>query len=318
MRFFVTGGAGFVGSQMTEKLLGTGHSVTVFDNLSLGKRENLGAALESDRCRLVIADLLDADSVVDAMDGHDVVVHLAANSDIARALEDTSLDLKQGIMATYNVLESMRRCQVGKIIFSSSSVIYGEPTIIPTPEDYGPLLPISFYGASKLSAEGLITAFSHNAGIQAWIFRFANITGAPATHGVIFDFIHKLLADGTRLEVLGDGRQRKPYLHVSDCVDGMLYAFEHANDAVNVFNLGISDSVNVAQIAEIVVGAMGLAGETLIEFSGGRRGWTGDVPIVGLDTAKMEQIGWRSELSSRQVIQRAAGEVVEQLCPPKW
>ena len=315
MRFFVTGGAGFVGSQMTRRLLDEGHSVTVFDNLSLGRKENLGSALETENFQLVISDLLDMDSLMDAMDGHEVVVHLAANSDISRALADTSLDLKQGIMATYNVLESMRRCEVGMIVFSSSSVVYGEPTIIPTPEDYGPLLPISFYGASKLAAEGLITAFCHNVGIRAWIYRFANITGAPATHGVIFDFIHKLLRDDRRLEVLGDGRQRKPYLHVSDCVDGMLFGFDHAKDAVNVFNLGINDSVDVATIAEIVVQTMGLSNETAIEFTGGQRGWTGDVPVVSLDTTKMEQIGWRSKLSSRQVIERAAREVVDQLCP---
>lgn len=312
MRFFITGGAGFVGSNMVSRLVLEGHTVTVYDNLSLGKRKNITDPLKSDKCSLIVGDLLDSNRLREAMTGHDTVIHLAANSDIARALEDTSLDLHQGIIATYNVLEAMRKNEVKKIIFSSSSVVYGEPTVIPTSEDYGPLFPISFYGASKLASEGLIAAFGHNVGIQSWIYRFANITGTPATHGVIYDFIHKLQSDHAHLEVLGNGRQRKPYLHVTDCVDGMLYGFRHANDSVNVFNLGVNDMVDVTTIAEIVIKKMGLS-DTEIAYTGGARGWAGDVPVVGLKTERMASIGWKSSMTSREVIERAAEEIVTQL-----
>jgi len=245
------------------------------------------------------------------MAGHDVVIHLAANSDIFRGLEDTELDLNQGVLATFSVLEAMRRNDVKRLIFSSSSVVYGEPTVVPTPEDYGPLLPISFYGASKLACEGLVTAYGHNFGIQSWMYRFGNIVGPNATHGVILDFIHKLQADPTRLEVLGDGRQAKPYLHVSDCVDGMLFGFEHAAAPVNVFNLAVEDVVDVATIARIVIEAMGLDGVT-VRYTGGERGWPGDVPRVGLSPRRMSDLGWTASMTSRQAVQRAAREIVAQ------
>jgi len=296
---------------MAHRLVADGHTVTAYDNLSLGRRAFLADLIDAGTCTLIEADLLDADRLTEAMAGHDVVIHLAANSDIFRGLEDTELDLNQGVLATFSVLEAMRRNDVKRLIFSSSSVVYGEPTVVPTPEDYGPLLPISFYGASKLACEGLVTAYGHNFGIQSWMYRFGNIVGPNATHGVILDFIHKLQADPTRLEVLGDGRQAKPYLHVSDCVDGMLFGFEHAAAPVNVFNLAVEDVVDVATIARIVIEAMGLDGVT-VRYTGGERGWPGDVPRVGLSPRRMSDLGWTASMTSRQAVQRVAREIVAQ------
>jgi UDP-glucose 4-epimerase len=311
MKVFITGGAGFVGSHMAARLVREGHTVTCYDNLSLGRREFLEDLIDTGRCTLVEADLLDRKDVAEAMTGHDLVVHLAANSDIFRGLEDTELDLNQGVLATFSVLEAMRRTGIKRLIFSSSSVVYGEPTVIPTPEDYGPLLPISFYGASKLGCEGLITAYGHNFGIQSWLYRFGNIVGPNATHGIILDFVRKLKADPARLEVLGDGRQAKPYLHVSDCVDGMLFGFAHAKEWANIFNLAVDDRVDVATIARIVTEKMGCAGAK-IEYTGGERGWPGDVPRVDLSPERLVRLGWRASMTSRQAVERAAQEIVTQ------
>lgn len=312
MKVFITGGAGFVGSHMAARLVGEGHEVTAYDNLSLGRREFLARLIEQGKCTLIEADLLDRDAVAEAMADHDLVIHLAANSDIFEGLKDTELDLRQGTLATFNVLEAMRAREIKQLLFSSSSVVYGEAAVIPTPEDYGPLLPISFYGASKLACEGLITAYGHNFGIRSWIYRFGNIVGPNATHGVILDFLHKLQADPTRLEVLGDGRQAKPYLHVTDCVDGMLFGFARATEPVNVFNLAVEDVVDVATIARIVLEKMGLP-NARIEYTGGDRGWPGDVPHVGLSPERLADLGWRASMTSRQAVERAAGEIVAQV-----
>jgi len=309
VKVFITGGAGFVGSHMAERLVGDGHTVTAYDNLSLGRREFLDDLIAAGACTFIEADLLDRDAVAEAMAGHDLVIHLAANSDIFRGLQDTELDLNQGVLATFSVLEAMRRNDVKRLIFSSSSVVYGEPIVVPTPEDYGPLLPISFYGASKLACEGLITAYGHNFGIQSWMYRFGNIVGPNATHGVILDFVHKLKADPTRLEVLGDGHQAKPYLHVTDCVDGMLFGFARATEPVNVFNLAVEDVVDVASIAGIVLEKMGCP-DAEIAYTGGERGWPGDVPHVGLSPERLADLGWRASMTSRQAVERAAGEIV--------
>jgi len=308
---FVTGGAGFIGSHLARRLVAEGHTVTAYDNLSLGRREFLADLLDGGQCRLIEADLLDLPRLREAMAGHDLVAHLAANSDIPRGVADPRVDLEQGILATFNVLEAMRACGVGRLLFASSSVVYGEARVIPTPEDYGPLLPISYYGASKLAGEGLATAYSHNAGIQVWIFRFGNIVGQGATHGVILDFVRKLRADATRLEVLGDGRQAKPYLHVTDCVDGMLFALHRADEPVNVFNLAVEDTVDVTTIARIVIEAMGLR-DVRIEYTGGERGWPGDVPRVGLSSRRLAALGWTASMTSEEAVRRAAREVVAQ------
>ena len=311
MNVFITGGAGFVGSHMAHRMAADGHRVTAYDNLSLGRRAFLADLIDAGTCTLVEADLLDRDRLADAMAGYDLIVHLAANSDIPRGVADPQVDLEQGVVATFNVLEAMRSHGLTRLLFASSSVVYGEAETIPTPEDYGPLLPISYYGASKLAGEGLVTAYGHNAGIRPWIYRFGNIVGPHATHGVILDFVHKLQSDPTRLEVLGDGRQAKPYLHVTDCVDGMLFGFEQADAPVNLFNLAVDDALDVASIADIVVEAMGLS-DVAIEYTGGDRGWPGDVPRVGLDPGRMADLGWTASMTSREAVERAAREIVAQ------
>ncbi len=312
MRALVTGGAGFIGSNLVERLLAEGHSVTVYDDLRGGSREFLRESELNPRFRFVQADLLDLDQLVEATAGHEVVFHLAANSNIIQSRSQSDLDLRLGTLASYNVLEAMRRVGVSQIIFSSSSVVYGEPTVVPTPEDHGPLFPISLYGASKLACEGLISAFCHNYGFQAWIFRFANICGRHGTHGAIVDFIRKLQSNPRRLDVLGDGNQAKPYLHVRECVDGMLFGWQHSGDQLNYFNRGCQGSTSASRIAQMVLEAMELTAAKIV-YSGGERGWVGDVPQVRLDCIKLALLGWTANLSSDDAVKLATEELVEEL-----
>ncbi len=312
MRLFVTGGAGFIGSNLVDRLVRDGHYVTVYDDLRAGCREFLALHEKCENFSFVQADLLDLGTLVGAITGHDAVFHLAANSDITESRRKSDLDLHVGTIATYNVLEAMRRTRIRQIIFSSSSVVYGEPSIIPTREDYGPLFPISLYGASKLASEGLISAFSHNFDFQAWIFRFANICGRHGTHGAIVDFVRKLRKDPHRLEVLGNGKQAKPYLHVSDCVDGILFGWKKSSLQLNCFNLGCSGATTVTRIAGLVIAAMQL-GEVEIAYSGGDRGWVGDVPQVRLDCTKLESLGWKARNPSEEAVRLAVEELVGEL-----
>jgi len=308
-KILVTGGAGFIGSHLCKKLLDGGHQVTAFDDLSLGRKEFLAEFKKNKKFKFVEDDLLDLKAVKKAMKGVSQVWHLAANSDIAAGAKRTDIDLKIGTIATYNVLEAMRVDGVKEVIFSSTSAIYGEAAVKPTPENYGPLLPISFYGASKLACEALVTAFSHNFGIKAWIYRFANIVGSHTTHGAIYDFIKKLKKNPRQLEVLGDGQQTKSYLHVNDCINGMLFGLEHSHDEVNLFNLASRGSCNVNCIADSVIKGMGLKAQK--KFTGGSRGWRGDVPVTLLDGSKLEQLGWRAKHSSEEAIEQAVQDVVK-------
>lgn len=312
MKALITGGAGFVGSNLAERLLADGHRVTVFDDLSAGSLEFLAECRKSEEFCFVKGDLLEPGEIGSAMGGQEVVFHLAANSDIEKGRRESDRDLRLGTLATFNVLDAMRVHGVRQLVFSSSSVVYGEPATIPTPEDYGPLLPISLYGASKLACEGLISAFAHNYGIQSWIFRFANICGRHGTHGAIVDFIRKLRANPRRLEVLGDGRQAKPNLHVSECVDGMVYGWQHAREHVSYFNLGCDGATSADDIATHVIAALGLKGVDIVH-TGGERGWPGDVPQVRLDCTKMEAIGWRAKLTSSQAVERACRELAREI-----
>jgi UDP-glucose 4-epimerase len=220
--------------------------------------------------------------------------------------------LRQGTLATYRVLEAMRRTGVRQVVFASSSVVYGEAKVLPTPEDYGPLFPISLYGASKLACEGLISAFCHNYDFQAWIFRFANVCGRHGTHGAIVDFIRKLQQDSRQLEILGDGRQAKPYLHVSECVDGILYGWRTAQEPLNCFNLGCEGATNAEHIARLLLETMDL-GDVGLVFTGGERGWPGDVPQVRLDCTRLARLGWRAKLTSDEAVKRATEELVEEI-----
>ena len=236
------------------------------------------------------------------------VWHLAANTDIQRGSNQPRLDLEEGTLASFAVLEEARRHDVPTAVFSSSSVVYGWPTVFPTPETYGPLLPQSLYAAAKLAVEGLFSAYAHTYGLRAHIFRFANIIGPHMTHGILFDFFEKLRADPRRLEVLGDGRQAKSYLRTEECVEGMLLAGDKAGDPVNLFNLGTKDRISVREIAEKVVAAHG--GEARIDYTGGERGWTGDVPQQLLAIDRIEQLGWRPRLTSEAAVDQTISELV--------
>ena len=302
MRVLVTGGAGFIGSHLVEELLGRGHQVTVYDNLSSGREEFLSRFLEGGRLRLVKGDLLDFPSLKKAMEGQEFVHHLAANPDIRKGPEQTDLDLRHNTVGTFHVLEAMRLSSVRYLSFSSSSTVYGEARTFPTPEGYGPLLPISLYGAGKLAAEGLISAYCHTFGFRAWIFRFANIVGPRQTHGVIVDFIEKLRRNPNELEILGDGSQNKSYLWVKDCVEAMLLAVERSEGGPDVFNLGNTDRLTVRRIAEIVCEEMGF--RPSFRFTGGRRGWVGDVPEMMLDIRRILSLGWRPRYSSEEAVRR--------------
>lgn len=311
-RIFISGGAGFIGSNICGFLLARGHRVTAYDNLLLGRKEFLAPYGEDGCFRFVQADLLDGERLVRELDGHDLVVHLAANSDIRLGTRKTDVDLQIGTLATHHLLEAMRQTGVGKIVFASTSAIYGDkPRVVPTPEDSGPLFPISFYGASKLACEALISAFSHNFGMKAWIFRFANIIGRNGTHGAAFDFIQRLKENPHQLEVLGDGRQAKPYLHVDECIEGIWFGYEHARDTLNYFNLAVEGATTVQAIAECVVKEMGVAG-THIEYTGGTRGWPGDVPQVRLDGSKLAELGWMAKRKSDEAIEIGVSELVSQ------
>ncbi|MBU4190019.1 MAG: NAD-dependent epimerase/dehydratase family protein [Candidatus Thermoplasmatota archaeon] len=299
----VTGGAGFIGSHLVDRLT-ENNNVTVYDNLSSGKKKFLSQYFGKKNFSFVEADLLDMEKLKNAMKNQDFVFHLAANPDISLGTRKTDTDLRQGTIATYNVLESMRINNVKNIGFSSSSAVFGEAKIIPTPEDYGPMMPISLYGASKLACEGLITAYSDMFDMNAWIFRFANITGDRSTHGVVLDFINKLKKNPNELEILGDGKQKKSYLFVGECVDGMIFATEKSNK-INIFNLGCEDWIDVKRIAEIVVEEMKLR-DTKFKYTGGSKGWVGDVPLMMLSIEKIKKRGWRPKLNSEEVVRKTA------------
>jgi len=301
----VTGGAGFVGSHLVDRLIES-NRVTVLDNFSSGKMEFLEGHNSDTKFGLIEADLLDQEAVEAALVGKDLVFHLAANPDVKIGAEDTRTHLDQNVIATYNLLESMRKTGVSEIAFTSTSTVYGEAKVAPTPEDYGPLLPISLYGASKLACEALISAFCSTFEMRSWIFRFANIVGERGTHGVIVDFIKKLENDPKTLEILGSGRQRKSYLLVDDCVDAMIFSLAAASDRVNVFNIGSKDSVDVTEIADVVAEKMGLEG-VRYRYTGGidGRGWRGDVKTMLLSIEAMERLGWTPRFNSRQSIEAA-------------
>jgi len=305
----VTGGAGAIGSMLVRELLPRAGEVRVIDNLSSGRREHLAFAPGSGTPSLTVADLKDPPSFADRFRGASTVWHLATTSDIRKGMTDPHLDLQEGAVATLNVLEAARKHDVARVVFSSSSTVYGWATVLPTPEEYGPLLPQSLYGAAKLAAEGLLSAYAHSYGLSAVIFRFANIIGPNMTHGILPDFFEKLRRDPTRLEILGNGLQAKSYLRTEDCVGGMLLATDRAHERVSIFNLGTADQITARQIGEKVVAAHG--GRARLEFTGGDRGWTGDVPVQLLSIRRMQALGWQPRWNSAGAIDRTVEEMVE-------
>jgi len=316
VKIIVTGAAGFIATNLLPRLLTEGHEVVGVDNFFLGRREYVDRFLPHKRFQFHEFDLLDRERVLSLFEAvrPDCVWHIAANSDISFGTTYTDFDLKGGTHVTYNVLEAMRLSGASQIIFSSSGAIYGEPRVLPTPEDYGPLFPISLYAASKIACEGLITAFAHNYDIRAWIFRFGNIVGPFPTHGVIYDFIQKLRRDPTRLQILGDGTQAKPYVHVEDCLDGMMFGYRNARERINCYNLAVGDQTSVNEIARWIIEAMGLdASGVRIDRGNEPRGWRGDVAQVRLDTRRMEALGWKAKMSSGEAVKRAIRETVAQL-----
>ena len=310
MRSLVTGGAGFIGSHLIDRLVERGDDVVVLDNLSSGKEEFL--AHHSEQVTHHHVDITDYESMSPYFKGVDVVFHFAANPDIRLGTQITDTDLKQGTLATYNVVESMRVHGVPTIMFASSSVVYGDNAPMPTPENHGPCMPISLYGASKSAGESLISSWVGTFGLQGYIFRFANIIGDRGTHGVIFDFIHKLKKNPNELEVLGDGLQEKSYMEVGDCVNGILHIMETENQSLNLFNLGSHDTCSVRRIAEIVVEESGLEGVS-IEYTGGDRGWAGDVPKTSLDVEYLFSTGFEPTMQSEAAIRHTARALINEI-----
>ncbi len=299
----VTGGAGFIGSHLADALIARGDRVLVIDSLSAGTYATIERHVQDGSAMFVQADLLD-DGWQDAFRCADRVWHLAADPDVRQSALSPSGPVNNNILATFRVLEAMRVHHIREIVFTSTSTVYGDATVIPTPEEYTPLEPVSVYGASKLACEALIAAYCHSFGMRAWNFRFANIVGSRSGHGVITDFIRKLTENPGMLEILGDGKQTKSYLLVQDCIDAMLYAVSHADGAVNTFNIGSEDWTDVRTIADIVSRQMNLSG-VQYRFTGGERGWTGDVPRMQLSIEKIRKLGWKPAHGSKESIEMA-------------
>lgn len=310
MNILVTGGAGFIGSHLCDRLIERGYQVTVVDDLSLGRMENIAHLLDNPNFKYTREDLNNLSAMRFIFrEEFDMVYHLAANSDIQKGGADPNVDYRKTFQTTFNVLQMMKEYGVKKLFFASTSAIYGETSDVLN-EDYGPLKPVSNYGAGKLASEAFISAFSSTYGIQTWITRFPNVVGERFTHGVIYDFIHKLQNNPEELEVLGNGEQCKPYVYVKDLVDGILYVIDHANELFNVYMLGTDSRTKVKEIAQMVIEEMGLKAK--IRYTGGDRGWIGDVPEFRYDLTKVNNLGWKTPRNSneavRLAIQKALGK----------
>jgi UDP-glucose 4-epimerase len=313
MRFFVTGGAGFLGSNLVNTILDRRlGSVTVFDNFLTGRREHFGERVGLPELAIVEGDVADAESVGRTLADHDVVFHLAANSDIARASKEPLVDFNNGTRLTQAVLEAMRINGIKRILFTSGSGVYGEVPSIPIPEDYAPLIPISTYGAAKLASETLISAYCHMFDMVGTVFRLANIVGPHMTHGVSHDFTRRLHADPSNLQVFGDGNQSKPYIHSDDVVAAMLFLQPRQTAGYEYYNVGSEDHLLVRDIAEIVVAEMGLK-DVRYEYTGGARGWRADVPVYRLDTSKIRTLGWRNQKNSREAVVTAVRSLLTEI-----
>jgi UDP-glucose 4-epimerase len=297
VKAFVSGGAGFIGSNLVDRLLDLGHEVTVYDNLSTGLLQFMEYAKDFDRFKLVEGDLLDEDTLSKAIAGHEFVFHLAANADVRFGTEHPRRDLEQNTIVTNNVLEAMRKNGISKIAFASTGSVYGDASVIPTPENAPFPIQTSLYAASKLAGEGMIAAYCEGFGFQSWIFRFVSILGERYTHGHVFDFYRKLKQNPSRLEVLGNGKQRKSYLYIQDCIDAILFTLEKSKKSVNILNLGVDGYCEVNDSIGWICEELGVTPK--LEYSGGVRGWTGDNPFIFLETRKIQSLGYKPKYSIR-------------------
>jgi len=312
-RYFLVGGAGFIGSHFTDRLLSDPSTtlVTLYDNFSSGREWHFEHHVKDSRLRVIRGEVENLDCLTKAISGHDIVIHLASNPDIARAATEPEIDFYQGTALTNNVVESMRRASVPRLLYASGSGVYGDLGELEAYEDYGPLIPVSTYGASKLSGEALIASYCYMFGLTACAFRFGNVVGARQTHGVGFDFVRRLVADPTRLRILGDGRQSKSYIHVSDVVSAVLHANVHEMDDFKTFNVATGDYITVNEIAEVAVEIVGLENTPTFEYTGGNRGWKGDVPVVRLNTDRIKDLGWRCQLSTREALKQSISSLLK-------
>jgi UDP-glucose 4-epimerase len=313
--YFIVGGAGFIGSHFVDRLLGESddHQVTIYDNFSSGRHWHFADHAGVARLRVITGEVADLAALTEAMAGHHVVIHLASNPDIARAAQEPDIDFHEGTALTQNVIEAMRRAAVPKILYASGSGVYGDLGEIEANEDFGPLVPISTYGASKLASEAMIAAYCHMFGMVGRSFRFGNVVGARQTHGVGFDFLRRLVADGARLPILGDGWQSKSYIHVSDVIDAVLQVDRNPDiDVVyQVYNVATLDYVTVREIAALAIEVAGLKADAVeLLFTGGDRGWKGDVPVVRINSDRIRATGWTERYSAHQAIRRSLEEML--------
>ncbi|MDI6708390.1 MAG: NAD-dependent epimerase/dehydratase family protein [Candidatus Thermoplasmatota archaeon] len=302
MKYIVTGGAGFIGSHIIDRLLKNNNEVICLDNLSTGKLENIKHNEGNKNFKFIVKDLLEFQGISEIFRGSDAIFHFAANADIRGGVAQPRKDLELNTIVTYNVLEGMRLANVKKIIFSSSSAVYGEPEIYPTCEDY-PLIPTSLYGASKIACEALISAYCASFNLQAWIFRLVGVIGARHSHGVIFDFVNKLKMNPKELEIIGNGEQVKSFLALEDCIDGIMFAYEKANKKINIYNLGTDEDIKIKKLADIVVEELNLK-NVKYRFTGGIRGWVGDAPVVRLSIERIKKLGWEPRVGIEEAIRR--------------
>jgi UDP-glucose 4-epimerase len=306
-RYFIVGGAGFIGSHFTDRLLkDTGVTgVTLFDNFSSGRRWHYEHHQSDPRLTVVHCDVGNLPALTKSMVGHDVVIHLASNPDIARAATEPEIDFYQGTLLTNNVVEAMRRAEVGRLLYASGSGVYGEVGATEAHEDLGPLVPVSTYGASKLAGEALISSYCHMFGLSARVFRFGNVVGPRQTHGVGFDFVRRLTSDPSQLRILGDGKQSKSYIHIYDVVAAVLCANTAEPAAFRAFNVATGDTITVTEIADLAVEVLGLTQPPEYRYTGGDRGWKGDVPMIRLNTDRIRALGWTCERDCRQALRQA-------------
>lgn len=311
----ITGGAGFIGSYIAEKLVENGTDTKVIDNLVTGKKENLSKCFDQDNFSFLEYDLGNLDGIENHLGDVDILFHFAADPEVRTGYSKPEDSFEQNIVNTFNLLQKIKQSKIKKIVFASSSSVYGDAKIIPTNEEYGPLSPISHYGASKLACEAMVSSFCHNYNIEGVILRLANVIGLRGRHGLIWDLVHKLKINQDELELLGDGKQTKSFIHISDAINGIFSSLNNLQDKVEVFNLGSEDSIEIMDVAKIVCKNMGL-NEIKINLTGGvddGRGWKGDIKIAHLDISKLKNLGWRPKLSSLEAADVTSQEIIDEV-----